>query len=288
MFAKRLISSLVLWSLLLGVLFYLPLSRVGYLATCLFCCFVVTIALDEFYDILAKGGQHCLKRWGLVGGLLLIAGTWWCTANRPVFTCTFEILFVVALVLVLFLRQLADSGNSNGTQTIGNTLLGILYVALMFGFIPKIIFLFGEEKAAFGRLFVFYLVITTKFCDIGAYASGTVFGRHKMIPRISPNKTWEGFFGGLMVAVVASVCCYQYLSDRIVLLGFTFLDAVVLGILLGGVGALGDLAESMVKREMQVKDSGGVLPGIGGALDLIDSLLFTTPVLYAYLALRLV
>lgn len=286
MFAKRLISSIVLWSILLGVLFYLPLSPAGFLASALFCCFIVVIALTEFYDILSKGGLPCAERWGLVAGLLLTAGTWWFSITQRNFTSMFEVLFLTAFVLVLFLRQMANADNNHGIPTISNTLLGILYIALMFGFFPKIIFLFNEN-AAIGRLFVFYLIVTTKFCDIGAYASGAVFGRHKMIPRISPNKTWEGFFGGLMVSVAVSVSCYQYLSERIACVGFGFLDAVLLGVLLGGVGALGDLAESMIKREVQVKDSGGVLPGIGGALDLIDSLLFTAPVLYAYLALRL-
>ena len=80
---------------------------------------------------------------------------------------------------------------------------------------------------------------------------------------------------------------FEYLKPRISVVGFNYLDAVVLGILLGGMGVIGDLAESVIKRQTNVKDSGGVLPGIGGALDLIDSLLFTVPILYAWLVLKM-
>ncbi|MDD2706653.1 MAG: CDP-archaeol synthase [Verrucomicrobiae bacterium] len=283
MFAKRLFSSIVLWALLLSVIFYLPNSAPGQFASALVCCFVVMISLGEFYDMMKQAELRCLKIWGTAAGLLMVGGVWYFCVARREFTATFEVLFLTGLVVALFLQQIAERDNMSGAQTIGRTLLGILYIPLMFDFFPKIIFLYPE--ATIGRLFVFYLVVVTKFCDIGAYASGRVFGRHKMIPRISPNKTWEGFWGGLVVATVASVMAYQYLHDRIAGVGFGFADAIAVGLLLGAVGVLGDLAESMIKREMKVKDSGGVLPGIGGALDLIDSLLFTAPVMYGYLAL---
>lgn len=281
MFAKRLISSIVLWALLLGVLFFLPPP-----ASALFCCFVVIIALWEFYEMLEKGGLRCSKPWGIAGGTLLSAGSWWFSAYQRDFTGTFEVLVLVFLVFALFLRQLADRDNPGGLHAIGNTLLGVLYIPLLFGFIPKIKYLYDGVHGP-GWLLVLYLVVVTKFCDTGAYGGGRIFGRHKMIPRISPNKTWEGLLGGMVAAVIASVTAYQYLHDRIagVGSGFGYRDALILGVLLGALGSMGDLAESMLKREVNAKDSGGVLPGIGGALDLIDSLLFTAPVLYAYLVL---
>ncbi|NUN94085.1 MAG: phosphatidate cytidylyltransferase, partial [Verrucomicrobiae bacterium] len=138
-----------------------------------------------------------------------------------------------------------------------------------------------------GWLFIFYLVVVTKFCDIGAYLTGRLFGRHPLAPSISPKKTWEGLLGGFVVAFAASVSAYEYLKPRVSAVGFGYADAVLLGILLGGMGVIGDLAESVIKRQANAKDSGGVLPGIGGALDLIDSLLFTVPVLYAWLVLKM-
>ncbi len=277
MFAKRLISSIALWAILLSVIFYLPP-----LAAALFCCLIATIALWEFYDMLEKGGQRCSRAWGLTGGILLSAGIWWFSVQRHEHANVFEVLLLVSLVLGLFIRQLTDKHNPAGIQTIANTLLGVLYIPWLFGFIPKIKFLYGGPIEP---VFVFYLVVVTKFCDIGAYGTGRLFGRHKMIPRISPNKTWEGFIGGLVIALIASITAFKYLQPRVEPLGFHYTDAIILGVLLGLMGVVGDLAESLLKRETNVKDSGGVLPGIGGALDLIDSLLFTAPVLYAYLIL---
>ncbi len=281
MFAKRLISSIVLWALLLSVLFYLPP-----LASALFYCFVVIIALWEFYEMLEKGGLRCFKRWGISGGAILAAGAWWCIAYENKFTSTFEVLFLALFVLALFLRQLANRDNPNGIHTIGNTLLGVLYIPLLFNFIPKIIYLYGGVTGP-GWLFVLYLFMVTKFYDIGAYGSGRIFGRHKLMPRISPNKTWEGLFGGFVIAMIASVTAHQYLHQGMTDGGvrFGYRDALILGFVLAALGAIGDLSESMLKREVNAKDSGEVLPGIGGALDLIDSLLFTAPALYAYLAL---
>jgi phosphatidate cytidylyltransferase len=276
MFAKRLASSILLWATLLGVLFYL-----NALASALLCCLISTIALLEFYDMLKAGGRKCAKWWGVAGGVLLSSGTWYFCARHPELTNTFEILFLVAIVLTLFFRQLFDKENPACIETMANTLFGIIYVVWLFNFFPKLKYHFavGQEKA----LFPFYAVLVTKACDTGAYLVGRSFGRHKMMPRISPNKTWEGLLGGFVFAIIASLSVFNYLESRISSIGFTQVDAIALGVLLGFVSVVGDLGESLLKRETHVKDSGEMLPGIGGALDLIDSLLFTAPVLYAYL-----
>src|SRR5205085_12064223 len=100
---------------------------------------------------------------------------------------------------------------------------------------------------------------------------------------ISPKKTWEGFFGALAFSLLASVGLFKLMPNRLV--GLTLTHTIVLGLMLGAAAVIGDLAESIVKRSTGVKDSGGLLPGIGGALDLIDSLLFTAPLLFFYLRL---
>lgn len=274
MFAKRFLVTIVLWSVVLTVLFHL-----GLVASALLCCLVSTFALWEFYDMLDKSGRQCAKGWGIGGGILLSAGTWWFSARHPGFTSTFEVLLLASLLLGLFLRQLAHCDKGDSVQVIANTLLGILYISWLFSFIAKIQCYYADG------LFIFYLVVVTKFCDVGAYTSGRLFGRHKLAPRISPNKTWEGLLGGLVVSLIASIAAFKYLEPRVARVGFQEFDALVLGVLLGLFGVVGDLSESLLKRQTQVKDSGGVLPGIGGALDLIDSLLFSTPILYAYLTL---
>jgi len=131
------------------------------------------------------------------------------------------------------------------------------------------------------RFLFIYLLAVTKFSDVGAYVIGSLIGRHKMIPRISPGKTWEGFAGAILTSLVFSVVLTWAMGNRVHAISFT--DSIVLGLLLPLVSVLGDLAESAVKRDASIKDSGQSIPGIGGALDLIDSILFTAPVLYFYL-----
>ena len=120
---------------------------------------------------------------------------------------------------------------------------------------------------------------------ITAYAVGSLIGRHKMIPRISPGKTWEGFGGAILVSTGASLLFTHLAGPR--LAGMTMVHAIVLGVILSSAAVIGDLAESLIKREAGVKDSSAVLPGHGGALDLIDSFLFTAPLLYVYMRLVL-
>jgi phosphatidate cytidylyltransferase len=139
---------------------------------------------------------------------------------------------------------------------------------------------FHPEAQNQSSFILLYLLAVTKFTDAGAYVVGRVLGKHKMIPRISPGKTWEGFVGGLVASVSMSVLLPKLMPGG--LKGFTLVDSLVLGILLSLASVVGDLAESLVKRDAHVKDSGHIIPGIGGVLDLIDSLLFTAPVFYFY------
>jgi phosphatidate cytidylyltransferase len=108
-----------------------------------------------------------------------------------------------------------------------------------------------------------------------------------LIPRISPNKTWEGTIGGVAFAVVGSLLCFYGITPQLAADGMGWKHAVVLGVLIGAAAVIGDLAESLIKREAGVKDSSNWLPGHGGALDLVDSFLFTAPLLYVYMRLVL-
>src|SRR5438874_1225176 len=115
------------------------------------------------------------------------------------------------------------------------------------------------------------------------YLTGSAIGRHLMVPQISAKKTWEGFFGALGFALACSLALFKLMPGHLSMLSWA--HATVLGLLLGFAAVIGDLAESIIKRSTGVKDSGNLLPGIGGALDLIDSLLFTAPLLFFYLRL---
>lgn len=127
---------------------------------------------------------------------------------------------------------------------------------------------------------VVMILLTVKFTDIGAYFGGRALGRHKLIPWLSPGKTWEGLLFGVMTAGLVGMACAPWMVNLSLWKGLVF------GVVIGGVGQLGDLLESMMKRDAQMKDSGKLIPGFGGLLDVIDSPLLAAP--FAYLLFSLV
>jgi len=124
------------------------------------------------------------------------------------------------------------------------------------------------------------VLIITKLGDIGAYLIGSRFGKTPLIPRISPNKSIEGAIGGLIFSILGALISRQFLN-------FTYLHLIFMGIFFGILGQLGDLSESLMKRDCQVKDSGNIFPGMGGVLDSVDSLLFSAPAFYFYMSIVL-
>jgi phosphatidate cytidylyltransferase len=278
-FRWRLISSVVLWGIMLAVVFWL---RPIFLY--LFMSVVIARAVWEFYDICEAKGLKAFKVWGVIGTVALISGSWFFYRRRDVLVLSydFDILILLLFALGVFVRQFPQRLNPDGIETMAITLFGLIYVAWLCNFITRINF-----TTVNGRFWVMYLVVVTKFTDIGAYLIGSSLGRHKMIPRISPKKTWEGTAGGLLFAIGGSLLCLYVMPDKLSADGMKVTHAVVLGVLLGCAAVIGDLAESLIKREAGVKDSSTILPGHGGCLDMIDSLLFTAPLLYVYMRLVL-
>ncbi len=278
-FRWRLLSSIVLWGLMLAVIFWLPPTGLY-----LFMNVVIARAVWEFYMICEAKGLRTYKVWGVIGTVALISGSWFFFRHRDVVQLSydFDILILLVFALGVFLRQFPQKLNPQGIETMAVTLFGLIYVAWLANFITRINFVSPS-----GRFWVMFLVVATKFTDMGAYLVGSTLGRHKMIPRISPKKTWEGTVGGVLFAVGGSVLCLRLLGNELTRDGLTLTHAILLGLLLGAAAVIGDLAESLVKREAGVKDSSAILPGHGGALDMIDSFLFTAPLLYVYLRLVL-
>lgn len=283
-FFRRLISTVILWSVILAVLF----SANKLIADYVFLVIMVFLAgfgLAEFYGLVEKRGLVCFKFWGLVGGPLLMVGTFLhCTGKLGLYESPsrvndFEASFLIFFVLGLCVRQFVSRSNTAGLLAISTTLFGLMYVPWLLNFVQKINFFPGLEKS--GKFYVLYFIVVTKFSDTGAYAVGSLIGRHKMIPRISPGKTWEGFGGAVAVSTLASVLFAHFAGQR--LTGMNWQHAVVLGVVLSTAAVMGDLIESLFKREAGVKDSGRYFPGIGGILDLLDSLLFNAPLMYLYL-----
>ena len=129
-------------------------------------------------------------------------------------------------------------------------------------------------------MLIFFLLLVTSAADTGAYYVGTLYGRHRLAPTISPKKTVEGLVGGLIGAIIVAYAAHWWFLPEL-----SGLDCLILGTILTITGLWGDLAESAMKRSVGMKDSGGILPGHGGMLDRLDSLLFTAPVFYYYVTL---
>src|SRR5207249_2278297 len=255
-FLRRLITSVVLWAVILGALFSgnKVVSDGVFLAIILF---LAATGLAEFYGLVEKRDLVCFKGWGIFGGILLMTGTFLHLTghlpgihDKPARVNDFETSFLILFVLGLCLCQFFWRSNTAGILAISTTLFGLMYVPWLLNFIQKINFFPGVE----GHYYLLYFVVITKFSDTGAYSVGSLIGRHKMIPRISPGKTWEGFAGAIVVSTLASLVFVHFLGHKMA--GMNWKHAILLGVLLSICAVVGDLIESLFKREAGVKDSG--------------------------------
>lgn len=177
---------------------------------------------------------------------------------------------VAVLVLGGIVSQLSDAQRSDVVRTLALTLLFGLWVGFLASFGVLLV-----SRPVGGALAVFAVILAAVLGDIGGYAFGVTLGRHRIAPSVSPNKTWEGFLGGLVLAVVVLALLLPRFGDT-----FTWSAAAVLAVACAVASFLGDLAESMFKRDLGVKDLGDVLPGHGGVLDRVDGILLALPVGY--------
>lgn len=277
-FLKRLASWVALWIVALWFVFC------GWDTGCLLLIAFFGLAGQwEFYRAQEEKGHKVFKQSGLFCGALIFANSWYFLILHPGharFVHFGEELVLVFALLGAFIRLVVvPEAHRAPITTAALTLLGLLYVPFLFNFVALLALMPGD--AVQNRFLLIYLLAVTKFSDVGAYVIGSLFGRHKMIPRISPGKTWEGFAGAILTSLVISIAMVHVMGQRVQAISFA--DSIILGLLLPLVSVVGDLAESVVKRDASIKDSGRSIPGIGGALDLIDSILFTAPVLYFYL-----
>jgi len=262
-FMKRVFNSVIM-SALFGLSIYFFPNWVF----SIFVSILIGLALKEFFGLAEKKGIFVYKTFGITIGMLVPIIVHLQMGNEGYFTL--EPFFIVIACLFTFVLQMTRRDSSQALASIAATLFGLLYIAWFLSFSIKLKFLPN------GSLLVIFLVLVTKMGDIGAYLVGSVIGKHSLIPRISPNKTVEGTIGGFLFSVIAALASKAYLP------GFSFVHLLSLGLLLGVVGQVGDLAESLLKRDCGVKDSGTNLSGFGGFLDLLDSLLFTAPIFCFY------
>jgi phosphatidate cytidylyltransferase len=263
MFKKRIISATVLIAIIIASIFNIWLFNIAI-------TFFIVMGLYEFFTMLERKKIMIYKYFGIGMGAIIPLSI----LSRFEPTKKWELLFIVLTLLFLIMMQFKRRQNSGVIVDISTTLFGILYVSWFLSFLIKIRFLPG------GSGLLSLVLLATKLGDIGAYLIGIRFGKTPLMPRISPNKSVEGSIGGLLFSVLGAFVCKTFTE-------FSYSHLLFIGILLGILGQLGDLSESLMKRDCQVKDSGNILPGMGGILDQLDSLLFTAPVFYFYLSIIL-
>lgn len=188
------------------------------------------------------------------------------------------VFILVFTMLLAALRRAWGKRTQEAITAMAGTVLAMLYLGGLAWFFVALRVKSGDEFQGTTMVIVMIL-LTVKFTDIGAYFGGMAFGKHKLIPWLSPGKTWEGLLCGLIVAGAVGACCSPAISH------LTWNRGIIIGLIMGGIGQLGDLLESLMKRDAEVKDSGSVIPGFGGILDVIDSPLLAAP--FAYLLFSL-
>ena len=224
----------------------------------------ILVGLYEFYGMARAGDWHPFTLLGMGCGVALSCAEF-LGAPAPWLISAFG--GVVILLLISLLAGGTDQEEAASRGAI--TLLGLIYVAGLLSF-PALL-----RAMALGRTYIFYLVLVTWAGDTGAFYVGSTMGKRLLCPSVSPRKTVEGSVGGLVCSVLASGLAKFWFWEEL-----GTVESVVMGLGLGMMGQVGDLCESMLKRSFGVKDTGTLIPGHGGLLDRVDSLLFTGPVLY--------
>lgn len=306
-FLRRSASTLGLWGFVAAVF----ISRWGWAYVGLVGALTV-IATLEYFRMVKAAGVKCFPRFGMLLAvgyslaaywLLLVgdfvggySGAFDAEGNEVAMTMGVELppwfdgVALFAAVTLPFILQLRHPIRGlEPLQAVAANLLGFVYIAFLFNFAARLVFIVPGEGEVPGAMVLLWMIAVTKFTDMGAYITGSLIGRHKMIPHVSPGKTWEGFGGAIFFALLAGCGLYALGHDDVK--GFAtglhvlgeWPQVIGLSVVLALLAVVGDLAESVVKRSLGAKDSGNMLPGIGGSLDLIDSLCFTAPVVYFYL-----
>lgn len=232
-------------------------------------CFTVA-ALTEFFNLLKQKGIPVYRFFGVAMGALIPVIVYMEFGH----TQSGEVLFLVLGCFFLFVLQFFNRPNPDAMIGIAMTLFGILYISWFGSYLIRIRYL------PYGVTWVAFLLTVTKAADIGAYAIGSLFGRHALMAHISPKKTIEGTLAGILTSVLVAMLWHPYLPASL-----TKKNLVLVGLIIAVVGQVGDLSESLIKRYCEAKDSGKLLPGMGGVMDVVDSILFSAPIFYFHLKL---
>ncbi len=253
-------------------------------AIALICAF----AVYEFYGLVKKKGFDPAVTLGIVVAVLYIYASFIKTQSISDRGSAFWDNSPTIILALTFFASFAFFAVTRKSPivNIATTFFGIVYLAIPLSLVIRIAYFFnyhGLQDLYFeGSWWLLYLLAVTKSGDMGGYFIGRYFGRHKLAHYLSPNKTLEGAVGGLVASTLIS-CLVCYAGKQFnVFVHFSYFAALIMGVVIGILGQIGDLAESLLKRDAKVKDSSHI-PGVGGVLDMIDSLIFTIPIVYIFL-----
>ncbi len=245
----------------------------------IFCLLIVLLIIPaqrEMARLISKTGAHIFRPIVIVASILLATGWYWRQfySDEAAFHLYYILFVSVWSLFSVLLHQGLRFGPKNAIINCSASFFMISYLGLLAGFVLGL-------RIDFGPWVLLMFIFTVKSSDIGAYTVGRLLGKHKFSPEISPGKTWEGLAGGVIFGSIVA-----YLFSRFCgIMGI--LPAVIFGAIFAVLGQLGDLAESMIKRDAEVKDSAQTVPGFGGILDVIDSPLATAPLAYLFFMLIL-
>jgi phosphatidate cytidylyltransferase len=250
--------------------------------------FLLPQAIEELTAMFTAEGVRPYRRVAVAGAALLLlhAFATQFEAFRPIAASTLAFI-VVFVMLMAALMKAFDKQTEDAIHRMAGTVLATMYSGGLEWFLValRVKHSTASNPHVFNgsTMIVLMILLTVKSTDIGAYFGGRALGRHKLIPWLSPGKTWEGLFFGLLTAGAVGAVCTHFISPP----NYTihWWKGVIFGGLLGGIGQLGDLLESLMKRDAEVKDSGRVVPGFGGVLDVMDSPLLAAPFAYILFSL---
>jgi phosphatidate cytidylyltransferase len=273
---KRIFSTLLLWTLVGSVVWFFRTP-----GALVIVALITVLTLREFYVLMHGAGYDPFDKFGMVIGTAITLAPW----LRAQFGWPTE-LFLPLAVVIFAIRLLGERTPETRVEALASTLFGIVYVAVMLGYMVAIITpLPGDTVSPNGRLLLaLWLVAVAKFCDTGALLTGLAIGRHKMSPRISPKKTWEGAAGGIVTSMGVGAA-FAWAAREVFPPHLTPLMAALIAAPIAAIAIVADLVESVIKRRANIKDSGSTIPGIGGMFDLSDSIILVAPV--GYLLFRL-
>lgn len=250
-----------------AIIFAIWYSQWGYFAIFFI---ITTFTLLEFYKLVGLDGMVPQKAFGTLCGILVFVFSFFIEAGLLSYRYYF-LLF--PLISCVYMIKLYKKFERKPFTNIAFTFLGLFYVATPFALLNVAAFENGEYnfEIIWGSLFILWA------SDTGAYFAGTFFGKRKLFERISPKKSWEGFFGGAALALAFAYGISQYFHT------LSVTQWMIVGVIIIVGGTFGDLVESLLKRSIEIKDSGSSIPGHGGFLDRFDGLLISAPFIVAYL-----